>query len=143
MFHSRHSSLSSPAETTSAEPADIGSADAQRMVLTGRCATRPTSFRRPARAAVFRPKRETENEMRLAADGGPIGHGSAADEMASPIAWRRSSRCSSNSCVEVGGLPDGSVAVRDSKSPDTTPVLVFATDEWTAFIAGVKAGEFG
>jgi hypothetical protein len=40
-------------------------------------------------------------------------------------------------------MPDGGVAVRDGKSPDVTPVLMFSADEWTAFISGVKAGEFG
>jgi hypothetical protein len=63
--------------------------------------------------------------------------------MTAPIAFRRSSWCSSQSCVEVADLPDGGVAIRDGKSPDTTPILLFTADEWTAFISGVKAGEFG
>jgi Domain of unknown function (DUF397) len=62
---------------------------------------------------------------------------------AAPLAWRRSSRCGSESCVEVAGLPDGGVAVRDSKSAEAAPVLVFTADEWAAFISGVKVGEFG
>lgn len=81
--------------------------------------------------------------MRLAEDGGHKAHGSAAHEMTAPIAFRRSSWCSSQSCVEVADLPDGGVAIRDGKSPDTTPILLFTADEWTAFISGVKAGEFG
>jgi hypothetical protein len=81
-----------------------------------------------------------DSEMRLAEDG---GHANAARVMASPIAWRRSSRCATQSCVEIADLPDGGVAVRDSKSPDSTPILVFAADEWNAFISGAKAGEFG
>src|SRR5580692_1284434 len=78
--------------------------------------------------------------MRLAAEGGHAAHGSAARVMASPIAWRRSSWCATQSYVEISDLPDGSVAVWDSKSPDSTPILVFAPDEWNAFISGLKSG---
>jgi hypothetical protein len=42
--------------------------------------------------------------------------------------------------VEVADLP-GIVAVRDSKDPDG-PKLAFTADEWAAFTAGVKDGEF-
>jgi Domain of unknown function (DUF397) len=45
-------------------------------------------------------------------------------------------------CVETRRLPDGSRAVRHSKHPDG-PALIFSPTEWDAFIAGVKAGEFG
>jgi hypothetical protein len=33
------------------------------------------------------------------------------------------------------------VAVRDSKNPDGSR-LIFSHDEWRAFVAGVRAGEF-
>ena len=57
-----------------------------------------------------------------------------------PLVWR--SRCGVNgSCVQVAYMPGGSVAVRDGKVPDTNPVLIFEDDEWSAFIAAVKAGE--
>ena len=55
--------------------------------------------------------------------------------------FRRSSFCYSGDCVEVAKLPDGRVAVRDSKHPELGPRL-FDAAEWQAFIAGVKAGEF-
>ena len=57
--------------------------------------------------------------------------------------WLRSSRCSADSpqCVDVAFLPDGSVAVRDSKRPDLIAHM-FTADEWDAFIAGAKDGEF-
>lgn len=43
-------------------------------------------------------------------------------------------------CVEVA-RKDGIVAVRDSKDTSIKPLL-FSNDEWTAFVAGVKNGEF-
>jgi hypothetical protein len=57
--------------------------------------------------------------------------------------WRKSSYSGSNggACVEIAVLPDGSRAVRDSKNPGGAE-LAFAPDEWLAFTAGVKAGEF-
>jgi hypothetical protein len=88
--------------------------------------------------------KETECEMGPA-DGSASAPGSALDpeSMATPLVWRRSSRCSANSCVEVADLPDGAVAVRDGKQPMSAPALLFSAQEWQAFISGVYAGEFG
>jgi hypothetical protein len=57
--------------------------------------------------------------------------------------WRKSSYSGSNggNCVEVAGNLPGVVAVRDSKNPGGS-VLVFMPDEWRAFTAAIKAGEF-
>lgn len=56
--------------------------------------------------------------------------------------WRKSTRSgSSGNCVEVADNLPGVVAVRDSKDP-AGPALIFTPDEWTAFIGGVKDGEF-
>ena len=55
--------------------------------------------------------------------------------------YRRSSYCGSGACVEVAALPDGGVAVRDSKEPDQA-AHTFTREEWEAFVLGVKAGEF-
>jgi len=59
------------------------------------------------------------------------------------VTWRKSSYSGANGggCVEVAQLP-AVVAVRDSKDPDG-PRLTFSPGEWRAFVAGVKAGEFG
>jgi hypothetical protein len=58
--------------------------------------------------------------------------------------WRRSSLCGNHgSCVEVAETADGRYAVRDGEAPAAGPVLFFSHDEWDAFVAGVKAGEFG
>jgi hypothetical protein len=45
-------------------------------------------------------------------------------------------------CVEVAGLPDGGIGVRNSRDP-YGPVLRFTPDEWRAFLGGVRNGEFG
>jgi Domain of unknown function (DUF397) len=55
--------------------------------------------------------------------------------------WIRSRACSSDGCVEVAHLADGSVAVRDSKDAGK-PAHVFDGEEWSAFITGAKNGEF-
>ena len=54
--------------------------------------------------------------------------------------WRRSTRCSSGACVEVANVGETFV-FRDSKDP-SGPVLTFTKDEWDAFVAGVRAGDF-
>jgi hypothetical protein len=54
--------------------------------------------------------------------------------------YRRSSFCSASGCVTV--RQDGDMFfIRDSCSPLDEP-QVYTRDEWEAFIAGVKAGEF-
>ena len=60
----------------------------------------------------------------------------------SSATWRRSSRCdnSGGSCVEVMHLGD-QVLTRDSKDPEGRP-QVYSREEWTAFVAGIKLGEF-
>lgn len=53
-----------------------------------------------------------------------------------------SSFCDGGGCVEVGRADDGSWIVRDSKDADRATALRFTPEEWTAFVQGVKAGEF-
>lgn len=56
--------------------------------------------------------------------------------------WRTSSRSGANgNCVEVAENLPGIVAVRDTKDRDGG-TLVFGDAAWTAFVAGVKDGEF-
>jgi hypothetical protein len=61
----------------------------------------------------------------------------------SSATWCKSSYSGGNggACVEVAVLRGGGLAVRDSKDPDGAR-LAFAAEEWAAFTAGVKAGEF-
>jgi hypothetical protein len=54
--------------------------------------------------------------------------------------WRRSSACVGGECVEVAALPDG-IAIRQMVG-EWSGQLLFTMDEWTAFVGGVKAGEF-
>jgi hypothetical protein len=56
--------------------------------------------------------------------------------------WRKSSFSGGNggACVEVAST-DHLVVVRDSKDR-SGPILAFASTEWAAFLAGVRAGEF-
>jgi hypothetical protein len=56
--------------------------------------------------------------------------------------WRKSTRSSPScdNCVEVAFV-NGAIAVRDSQSPEKG-TLIFTPDEWDAFVAGTKDGEF-
>jgi hypothetical protein len=55
--------------------------------------------------------------------------------------WIRSRACSSDGCVEVAHLADGTVAIRDSKDVRKA-AHVFDREEWSAFVSGVKNGDF-
>ncbi|MGO9078288.1 MAG: DUF397 domain-containing protein [Streptosporangiaceae bacterium] len=57
-------------------------------------------------------------------------------------AWRKSRHSNpSGNCVEMAGLPDGSVAIRNSRHPEG-PALVYTKAEIAAFLLGAKDGEF-
>jgi len=55
-------------------------------------------------------------------------------------AWRRSSKCSNGTCVEIA-VVQGGYLVRDGKNPDQEP-LRFTEEELTVFAAAFAAGEF-
>jgi hypothetical protein len=55
--------------------------------------------------------------------------------------WIRSRACSTDGCVEVAHLADGSVAIRDSKDVRKA-AHVFGREEWSAFVTGIKNGDF-
>jgi uncharacterized protein DUF397 len=62
------------------------------------------------------------------------------------VFWRKSSFSGGNGgadgCVEVAVLPGDEVAVRDTKDRSRTPHR-HSAPAWQAFLAGVRAGEFG
>ena len=57
------------------------------------------------------------------------------------LRWFKSSASSAAGCVEIAHLPEGGVAVRDSKDRGKTP-HVFNRHEWECFLIGAKNGEF-
>lgn len=54
-------------------------------------------------------------------------------------AWRTSSFCATGECVEVAA-GNGMIWVRSSNEPST--MVHYTPEEWLAFLAGSKAGEF-
>ena len=72
----------------------------------------------------------------------PSSFGSGSNTSSSKSYWVKSSLSHAmGNCVEVANLPDGRVGVRNSR--DTLgPVLRFTSDEWHAFLGGVRNREF-
>lgn len=57
--------------------------------------------------------------------------------------WVRSSKCGTNgACAEVMAPGNGWDFVRIRSSDEPGNYVVFSEDEWAAFVAGVKNGEF-
>jgi hypothetical protein len=55
--------------------------------------------------------------------------------------WRRSTKCGSESCVEVAILGDKAY-IRSSKGGAVGAYLVFDAGEWKSFLAGARDREF-
>lgn len=56
--------------------------------------------------------------------------------------WRKSTKCDNSgpNCVEFMNVDSDVVQLRNSQRPETT--IAYTREEWTAFLEGVKAGEF-
>jgi hypothetical protein len=60
------------------------------------------------------------------------------------IHWKKSSWSAENgNCVEIAELPGNKIGVRDSKDNAAgCPALSFTFAEWSAFVVGLKEGDF-
>jgi hypothetical protein len=68
-------------------------------------------------------------------------NGMPADELPA-VSWQKSRRSNpSGNCVEMAGLPDGGIAIRNSRDPQG-PALIYTVDEIAAFIGGARDGDF-
>ena len=70
----------------------------------------------------------------------PVKNGVMADQLVAR--WRKSRLSNpSGSCVELAELPDGVIAVRNSRDP-SGPALIYSRAEVAAFFQGAKDGDF-
>lgn len=59
------------------------------------------------------------------------------------LRWRKSSYSGQGAnCVEVADLPDGGMAVRDTKDHDGA-MLRFSAEAWREFTSAIKDGRIG
>jgi len=71
----------------------------------------------------------------------PTRNGMPAPDLGA-VTWQKSRRSNpSGNCVECALLPDGSVAVRNSRDPEG-PALIYTPAEIEAFLGGVRDGDF-
>lgn len=74
-------------------------------------------------------------------DSGAIDS-SASATWVQGIIWRKSRYSNpSGNCVELAELPDGGIAVRNSRHPGG-PALIYTRAELAAFVHGAKKGDF-
>jgi hypothetical protein len=75
-------------------------------------------------------------------NAGPSARDVTAGHASAKWMKRSHSGPTGGNCVEIAFLPDGDVAMRNSRYPNG-PALLFTSAEWTAFLGGARDGEFG
>jgi hypothetical protein len=71
-----------------------------------------------------------------------VGSATLGNPENSGFNWVKSSLSFANgNCVEVASLPGGEIGVRNSRESEGS-ILRFTSDEWHAFLGGVRNGEF-
>jgi hypothetical protein len=71
-----------------------------------------------------------------------VAQDGANDPRLDGVTWRKSQHSNpSGNCVEIAKLPDGAVAIRNSRYP-AGPALICASAEFSAFLAAAGDGEF-
>ena len=66
----------------------------------------------------------------------------ANDARLDGVTWRKSQHSNpSGNCVEVAKLPDGAVAIRNSRYP-AGAALICPSAEFSAFLAAARDGQF-
>jgi hypothetical protein len=71
-----------------------------------------------------------------------VAQDGANDARLESVTWRKSQHSNpSGNCVEVAKLPDGAVAVRNSRFP-AGPALICERAEFSAFLAAARDGDF-
>jgi hypothetical protein len=68
------------------------------------------------------------------------GHVAHATDLG-PLPWRKATASAAGNCVEMAAVPDGPVAVRNSRDPHG-PAILFSRTAIAALIEGMNAGEF-
>jgi len=56
------------------------------------------------------------------------------------LTWRTSLSCESGACVQVAAT-ERTILIGSTRQPGG-PVLEYTPDEWHAFVAGIKNGDF-
>lgn len=64
-----------------------------------------------------------------------------ADQSAKKMTYRTSSFCNYGECIAVGVSASGSIAIKDTKASGHK-ALLFTSEEWQAFVKGIKNGDF-
>ncbi|MFI1018166.1 DUF397 domain-containing protein [Streptomyces sp. NPDC020965] len=68
-------------------------------------------------------------------------NGVPACDIADAAWFKSSASTATGNCLEAAALPNGYVALRNSRFP-AGPALVFSPEEIAAFLSGVKGDEF-